>query len=145
MIFMSCLLECTHFQRSCQVFLLLFTSASFDMMKRQQESRFGFVPLTNKVHFGTQLEKNEHYVHTRKPKLNFPWVAVIHCNLYVRPLEILTQIQKLVSILTLTSVLITLFPAHTISLAENVIKTLCFRSISRKELLQIIAPWKLQY
>lgn len=60
-------------------------------------------------------------------------------------LEILTQIQKLVIILTLTSVLITLFLAHTISLAETVIKTLCFRSISSKELLQIITLWKLQY
>ena len=60
-------------------------------------------------------------------------------------LEILTQIQKLVIILTLTSVLITLVPAHTISLAETVIKTLYFRSISSKELLQIITPWKLQY
>lgn len=136
---MSSSLECTHFKLSCQVFLLLFTSPSFDMMKSQQESRCGFVPLTNEVHFGTQLEKKNH-LHTRKPKLNFPIVAVLHCNLYAGPLEILTQFQKLVIILTLTSVLITLFPAHTISLAENVIKTLCFRSISSKELLQITAP-----
>lgn len=57
MIFMSSSLECTHFKLSCQVFLLLFTSPSFDMMKSQQESRCGFVPLTNEVHFGTQLEK----------------------------------------------------------------------------------------
>lgn len=45
-------------------------------------------------------------------------MIVLHWNLHAQPLEILTQFQKLVIILTLTSILITLFPAHTISLAR---------------------------
>lgn len=65
------LLECTHFQGSCQVLLLLFTSASFDMMKSQQESRFGFVPLTNKVHLGTQLGKKQPLHAYQKTKVEF--------------------------------------------------------------------------
>ena len=65
------LLECTHFQGSCQVLLLLFTSASFDMMKSQQESRFGFAPLTNKVHLGTPLEKKQQLNPYQKIKVEF--------------------------------------------------------------------------
>lgn len=65
------LLECTHFQGSCQVLLLLFTSASFDMMKSQQESRFGFVSLTNRVHLGTQLGKKQRLHLYRKAKVEF--------------------------------------------------------------------------
>ena len=63
--------ECTHFQGSCQVLLLLFTSASFDMMKSQQESRFGFVPLKNKVHLGTQLGKKQQLHPYQKTKVEF--------------------------------------------------------------------------
>lgn len=75
----------------------------------------------------------------QKTKAEFSISDSLHCNVYARSLEIVTQIQKLGIILTLTSVLIIPFPAHTISLVENVIVTLCFRSISSKELLQIIA------
>lgn len=63
-------------------------------------------------------------LHSRqKTKAEFSISDSLRCNVYVSPLEIVTQIQKLGIILTLTSVLITLLPAHTISLVENVIIT----------------------
>ena len=36
--------------------------------------------------WGHNWEKSNHYIYTRKPKLNFPLVVVIHCNLYARRL-----------------------------------------------------------
>ena len=41
------------------------------MMKSQQESRFGFAPLTNKVHLGTPLAKKQQLNPYQKIKVEF--------------------------------------------------------------------------
>lgn len=61
--------------------VLLLASASFDMMKIQRESRFGFVSLSNKVHLGTHCKKKKPQTHVRaiseKAKLNFALAIII--------------------------------------------------------------------
>lgn len=112
--------------------LLLFTSASFDI-KSQQESRFGFVPLTNKVHFGTQLGKYSHYIHTRKPKLNFSLVAVKCCIVYARSLK--NVFKKVVALRISNALRIwQLWPHSRLhsSREESVKKELCWAELNRQ-------------